>query len=97
MPAVDAAPAQVFRNARRFDAIGQANVETWGEITADLGACGGTNECFTLTTPGGDIEFRGDTTIGFATGDCVHWVGPLGVFDGTAQLDLSNYNWYEWY
>lgn len=69
------------------------NVHTYGEITANLGPCGGSHDCFSYQYGALTVDLRANNALGLLVGDCVEYVGPLDDFGGTPQLNLSNWDW----
>ena len=65
-------------------------VRVTGVITEDLGPCGGSSKCYTLEHGGETITLR--TAEDAAVCDCLTYVGPVGQFNGTAQLDAVDFD-----
>ncbi|RME51614.1 MAG: hypothetical protein D6795_08060, partial [Deltaproteobacteria bacterium] len=76
-----------------FEMLGQI-VRVSGEITSNDGGCGGGNTCYTLTHGNKTITLRTQSEF-VAVGDCYTFVGPLGHFQKTPQLDAIDFDWIE--
>ncbi len=73
-----------------IEMLGQI-VRVTGVITEALGSCGGSSNCYTLTHGGETITFR--TASAFTeVCDCITFVGPVGQFNGTTQLDAVDFD-----
>ncbi len=75
--------------------VGQM-VEVYGELVSIPTDCGG-DDCFDLDY-GSGVSATLRTTAGLQLmGDCIHWIGPYGEFNGDAQLGADNLDWYRWW
>jgi hypothetical protein len=73
-----------------WDEHGMHVVEIWG---GPLGApvdCGAS--CYDLDYGADVVTFRSSSSFLYP-GDCIHWIGPVGQFKATLQLDSSDYDW----
>lgn len=81
-----------------LDPTGMRNrmVEVWGTITGEQGGCGGSANCYDLTY--NDSQYAiWRTSANTFVDDCVHYIGPLGEFQGDAQLNVDNFDWFRWW
>ena len=70
---------------------GLHTVEVWGQLVSGPTDC--SSNCWDLEYGGHTVTFRSDSTFDYL-GDCVHYIGPLGSFGGSPQLDAKNFDWY---
>jgi hypothetical protein len=78
-----------------YSTMGREVFDLYGEITGELGECGGTNFCWELTHGGIVNEVRTGKSI--ILGDCVHIVAPVNYYSDNALYDISNWDWMEYY
>ena len=78
-----------------YATMGRKVYDVYGEITGELGECGGTNYCWELTHGGVVSEVRTGKSI--ILGDCVHLVAPVNYYDDNALYDIGNWDWMEYY
>ncbi len=72
-------------------------VEVYGQLVSDPTDCGGRN-CFDFEYNGGHVAiFRLSTAATLFKDDCIHYIGPLGEFSGTPQLNVGDFDWYRWW
>ena len=70
-------------------------VEIWGSFTGPGESCGSVNECWPLDYGAGEAEAR--LASGFEETDCVHFIGPVGIFFGELQLNATDFDWARWF
>lgn len=68
-------------------------VEMWGEIVSGSEACGDM-DCFDLDYGVSDpVRFRAPAGE-LRKGDCVHYIAPVGQFEGVTEMSMENPAWY---
>jgi hypothetical protein len=67
-------------------------VRVAGRIAGAGDTCGGRARCWTLDTEFGDYELRSSSTF-LEPGDCVTYVGPVGIFSNAVQFNAVNFDW----
>lgn len=67
-------------------------VRVAGRITGAGETCGGRARCWTLDSEFGDYELRSSSTF-LEPGDCVTYVGPVGIFSDAVQFNAVNFDW----
>ena len=73
-------------------------IHVYGEIIAETGSCGGSSLCYTLDHGNSQTGIlRASDQVTFFVGDCVDLYLPLGNFQGNAQFDLGNFDWYTFF
>jgi len=63
-----------------------------GRIAGAGETCGGRARCWTLDTEFGDYELRSSSNF-LEPGDCVTYVGPVGIFSNAVQFNAVNFDW----
>ena len=66
-------------------------VRVAGRIAGAGETCGGRARCWTLDTEFGDYELRSSSTF-LEPGDCVTYVGPVGIFSEAVQFNAVNFD-----
>ena len=65
----------------------------WGALVSGPTDCGAS--CFDFEYGGNTITFRTQSSYD-VVGDCIHYIGPVTQFGGTAQLDANDFDWYDY-
>jgi hypothetical protein len=66
----------------------------WGALVSGPTDCGAS--CFDFEYGGNTITFRTQSSYD-VVGDCIHYIGPVTQFGGTAQLDANDFDWYDYF
>jgi hypothetical protein len=70
---------------------GEHTVEVWGQLVSGPTDCSA--NCWDLEYAGHTVTFRSNSSYDHL-GDCIHYIGPLGYFGGSEQIDAKNFDWY---
>jgi hypothetical protein len=73
---------------------GNRVAEVWGELVSGPEDCSA--NCFEFQYGSNTATFRTESTFD-VVGDCIHYIGPVGQFDGAVQLNASDFDWYTYY
>ena len=80
-----------------YDSHGRSNVSVYGEVLSLQGDCGGQN-CWDVELANGQmVTLRVKDIIELYVGDCIWWIGPLGVYDVDLRLPASNFDWFSYF
>lgn len=64
-----------------------------GTINGSPESCGGSASCWPVSFGDATITLRSTTEFPPASGACLTFVGPVGVFQSNIQLDTINFGW----
>ena len=76
-----------------YASLGSVNVHLSGQLTEDLGGCGASLSCFTLTHGSQNIRIRLPNALGYQIDDCLEVVAPLSRLDPDDVLTIENWDW----
>lgn len=65
----------------------------WGTLSEELGECGGSYSCYTLTHCTGETGVRINQALEMTVGDVVQIVGPLYDLPGDVRFNVVNFDW----
>jgi hypothetical protein len=69
----------------------------YGEVLSLQGDCGGQN-CWDVELANGQmVTLRVKDKIELYVGDCIWWIGPLGVYEEDLRLPASNFDWFSYF
>lgn len=87
---------QVYIEDRTGEIIGLDDVNRVVRVTGTLEGegvgCGGNYFCYDMAHGGRVVTLRTNSQF-VQSGDCVTFVGPVSAFNGTPQLNASNFDW----
>lgn len=67
-------------------------IRVTGTLVENTGPCGGDSECWNMEHGDQELVLRSESTF-YDVGECVTYVGPLGIFSGAPQINETNFDW----
>jgi hypothetical protein len=68
-------------------------VRVTGQLSAESTDCGGVSKCYEMDHGAANVVTLRTSSQFVEGGQCVTFVGPVGTFGGTVQLNAANFDW----